>query len=59
MLYNWSQATAVPHKQFPTAGMAEFEVPVTKCEVWVVTTAFDTDNRGQVGRGVKHTLLTQ
>ncbi|CAB1119538.1 unnamed protein product [Ectocarpus sp. CCAP 1310/34] len=28
-------------------GMAEFEVPVTKCEVWVVTTAFDTNNRGQ------------
>lgn len=30
------------------AGMAEFEVPVTQCEVWAVTTAFDTDNSGQV-----------
>ncbi|CAM9312688.1 unnamed protein product [Ectocarpus fasciculatus] len=29
-------------------GMAAFEVPVTQCEVWVVTTAFDTDNRGQI-----------
>lgn len=31
-----------------TAGMAEFEVPVTQCEVWAVTTAFDTDSSGQV-----------
>lgn len=30
------------------AGMAEFEVPVTQCEVWAVTTAFDTDSSGQV-----------
>ncbi|CAM9484394.1 unnamed protein product [Ectocarpus sp. 12 AP-2014] len=29
-------------------GMAEFEVPVTKCEVWVVTAAFGTDKRGQI-----------
>lgn len=56
MMYIWSKATGVPHPQYLTVGMAEFEVPVTKCEVWVVTTAFDADNRGQVGRGVMHTL---
>ncbi|CAM9354087.1 unnamed protein product [Hapterophycus canaliculatus] len=29
-------------------GMAEFEVPVTQREAWVVTTAFNADNSGQI-----------
>ncbi|CAM9486908.1 unnamed protein product [Scytosiphon promiscuus] len=29
-------------------GMAEFAVPVTQCEVWAVTTAFNADNSGQI-----------
>lgn len=39
--------------------MAEFEVPVTHCEVWAVTTAFDSDSSGQVSEGSenRHTSL--
>lgn len=29
-------------------GMANFDVPVTRSEMWAVTTAFDTDDTGQV-----------
>lgn len=34
-------------------GMATFEVPVTPHELWAVTTAFDTDNSGQVSEASK------
>lgn len=32
--------------------MAAFQVPVTQCEIWAMTTAFDTDGSGQVFRCV-------